>query len=338
MDRAVLLACLPWLGLLAGSVVCLRLLVRLSGSRPEPGRLLRLHADQSGSAQSLSFVLTLPFFVMIILFIVQVSQLMIGTIVVHYAAFAAARSAIVWIPAWVSPLEAENCISSYEEDFDAPDQIEPMIDPGADDYGPSDGGLTYIIHPDPASLKYRKIHSAAVMACMPICPSRRDLELPPLSDEDNRALGVFCEAFGSMASWGSASEGAVKRRLATKLAYSAEHTSISIRFYHSNWEPELRPHFQRQSGEYLGGFADNELGWQDPITVRVTHNLALLPGPGRFLSRVVRRADGSPDSLSQHIKRAGNVYVYPLSASATLGNEGEKSVKRYAHDIDSIGY
>jgi len=334
MDRAILLACLPWLGLLVGSVVCLRLLVRLDGSRPRIGRLRHLHTDESGSAQSLSFVLTLPFFVMIILFIVQVSQLMIGTIVVHYAAFAAARSAIVWIPAWVSPLEAENCISFYEIDPNAPDQIWPTTDLAGGNYGPSNGGLTYVVHPDPASFKYRKIHSAAVMACMPICPSRRDLELPPLSDQDNRALGAFCEAFGSIASWGSTSRDAVTRRLATKLAYSAQHTSISIRFYHSNWEPELRPHFHPRSGEYLGGFADNELGWQDPITVTVTHNLALLPGPGRFLSKVVRRPDGSSDSLSQQIARVGNVDVYPLSASITLGNEGEKSVKRYVHAID----
>ena len=49
--------------------------------------------------QSLSFVLTLPVFIFIMMMIVQVSQLMIGIVVVHYAAFAAARSAAVWIPA-----------------------------------------------------------------------------------------------------------------------------------------------------------------------------------------------------------------------------------------------
>ena len=49
--------------------------------------------------QSLSFVLTLPLFIMVMMMIVQVSQLMIGMVVVHYAAFAAARSAAVWIPA-----------------------------------------------------------------------------------------------------------------------------------------------------------------------------------------------------------------------------------------------
>ena len=53
-------------------------------------RLRNLHGDQCGAVQSLSFVLVLPLFVMVMLFIVQVSQLMIGTIVVHYSAYAAA--------------------------------------------------------------------------------------------------------------------------------------------------------------------------------------------------------------------------------------------------------
>ena len=116
MGRAVLQACLPWLALLLVSCACAYLLVRVNRSRIELRRLRRLHRDQLGSAQTLSFVLTLPFFVMIMLFIVQVSQLMIGAIVVHYAAFAAARSAIVWIPAALNDAEWRNRISSYTED------------------------------------------------------------------------------------------------------------------------------------------------------------------------------------------------------------------------------
>ena len=38
-------------------------------------------------------------FIMVMMFIVQLSQITIAKIVVEYAAFAAARSAIVWIPA-----------------------------------------------------------------------------------------------------------------------------------------------------------------------------------------------------------------------------------------------
>jgi len=64
-------------------------------------RLRRLHRDEAGNVQSLSFVLTLPIFIMLMMLIVQASQLMIGQVVVEYAAVAAARSAIVWIPAAV---------------------------------------------------------------------------------------------------------------------------------------------------------------------------------------------------------------------------------------------
>ena len=147
----------------------MRLLVRLCGSRLRLGRVLELHRDEGGSAQSLSFVLTLPFFVMIILFIVQVSQLMIGTIVVHYAAFAAARSAIVWVPAGVDN-EPENCFAAYTVDLEAPDQVIPILDPDDPNYGPTSGGVTYVVVP--GSPKFLKIASAAVMACMSISPSR----------------------------------------------------------------------------------------------------------------------------------------------------------------------
>ena len=84
----------------------------------------------TGQRQSLSFVLTLPFFIMILLFIVQVSQLMIGQIVVEYAAFAAARAAAVWIPAYdtsaAGEIEPWNRVSGYIVDGNANDQ-EPNL-------------------------------------------------------------------------------------------------------------------------------------------------------------------------------------------------------------------
>ena len=55
----------------------------------------------------------------------------------------------------------------------------------------------------------------------------------------------------------------------------------------------------------------------------------MLPGPGRFLSHRVPSPDGTPDALAGKIKRRGGLYVYPISATATLGNEGEKSVFPY---------
>ena len=122
MARAILTACSPWL--VAASAYSGGLGVgEFSRAQLRLGRLFKLHRDEVGSVQSLSFVLTLPLFIMIMMMIVQVSQLMIGTVVVHYAAFAAARSAAVWIPAAMADPEGPCCISSYAVDPDAPDQV-----------------------------------------------------------------------------------------------------------------------------------------------------------------------------------------------------------------------
>lgn len=327
MGRAVLEACLPWLALFGASCVLLRLLVRLNHARWDWSRLRHLHRDEVGSAQSLSFVLTLPIFVMVLLFIVQVSQLMIGTIVVHYGAYAAARSAIVWIPARLEgDVELENCISSYlvDEEFS---QVVPILDPSDPNYGPSAGGMTFRIAP--GSAKYRKIASAAVMAVAPICPSR---ELGLSVPSDWLAIAdTMVTAFGQTAP-APASGGAIPRRMHNKLAYAAENTEVELRFYHDNSEPPLVPwHIPPEPEEFRMG---QELGWQDTVTVTVRHNLALLPGPGRLLARAVRRRDGAPDRVSQTIRHNGKVYVYPLTASVTLGLEGEKSVIPYVESME----
>ena len=346
MGRAVLQACSPWLALLAASAVCAYLLIRLNRSRVELRRLMRLHGDQRGSAQSLSFVLTLPLFVMIIMFIVQVSQLMIGTIVVHYAAFATARSAIVWIPAYVDPLEGRNSISSYVVDPEAEDQVFPTLDPEHEDYGPVPGGLTYRI--EPGSPKYEKITSAAVLACMPISPSR-DLGIAATGGGP-LAAAIIETAYAAMDP-DSLSNRRIPVRLRNKLAYAMENTEVEIRFFHNNSEPPLVSYLHLGAAplippEYLPmagnhgfwrlepEFQFNELGWQDQITVTVKHKLALLPGPGRMLARRVIGPDGSPDSISETVGHNGTVYVYPLEASMTLGNEGEKSVIPYAYRVN----
>ncbi len=322
MGRAAVIACLPWLGCLLAAWLAGCLLMRLSGCRARPLRLLRLHRDQGGAVQSLSFVLTLPLFVMVLLFIVQVSQLTIATIVVHYSAFAAARAATVWIPADMPP-EGPNCIASYVIDPEAPDQAFPILDPDDPRYGPAEGGVTFVISPD--SAKYRRIQAAAVLACLPICPSRDLGRAVP--SEVGRAVEVLKSAYGAMAPQ-SAANPRVSRRLENKLAYAAEHTRIEMRFYHKNSEPPLVTYFL---GPDYGEFYFNEIGWQDPITVTVYHDLALLPGPGRFLARYTPGVSGS-DEVSARIERSGNLYVRTLSASATLGNEGEKPVVGFSYD------
>jgi len=337
MSRAVLVSCLPWLGILLASFVVLRLLIRAVSARFDWGRLRRLHDEQTGSAQTLSFVLTLPIFIWVMMLIVQVSQLMIAQVVVEYAAYAAARSAVVWIPARVDPLvEPPNCISAYALDPQAPDQVFPITDPSDPNYGPIEGGLTYLIAP--GSPKYGKITSAALMALAPICPSRDvGASLPanaPLPADVLRDLYV------SMTPQGTATPSAIDRRMRNKLAYALENTTVEMRFYHTNRYPEpplMTYHLpDGVDADSLEQFRFNELGWQDTVTIKVKHNVALLPGPGRLLWRWrnVPQADGTPDTGAQKIENRGRVYTYPLEASATLGIEGLEPVVPYEYTLN----
>ena len=245
------------------------------------GPPFELHRDEAGSVQSLSFVLTLPMFIMIMMMIVQVSQLMIGMVVVHYAAFAAARSAAVWIPAAMAAPEGPCCISSYAVDPDAPDQVAPELNPTAADYGPGSGGLTYMI--EPGSPKFNKIASAAILACVPISPSR-DLGLPAPTAAQMDA--VLKNAYGTLAPV-RASNTAIGPRLDHKLAYAMQNTDVQIRFYHKNQEPPLQTYYDAgrsrrvlfQRGRLAGpDHGDGEL----PVS--------LAARPGAVAGAVCRRA------------------------------------------------
>lgn len=339
MGRAIVLVCLPWFGLLAAGAATAVLLIWLSGARWQAGRLRLLHRDQSGAVQSLSFVLVLPLFILVMLFIIQVSQLMIAAGVVQYAAFAAARAAIVWIPANLGA-EPANCISAYVIDRSAEYTKEPVWDLASPAFGPSSGspieGLTYVIQP--GSPKYEKIYAAAILACMPISPSR-DLNLP-LQGNGPTVAGVLERAYRDMVP-SARSNQRIPARIRNKLAYAMANTQIEVRFFHPNTELPLQDYSQwapwgvdpgkpREVLDSRGqplGFAPNELGWRDPITVTVYHQFALLPGPGRFLSRPNPKVP--TDTVDQRITLQNGVYKYPLWASATLGNEGEKSVIPY---------
>jgi len=325
MGRAVVMACVPWLPWLAVSLLVLCVLIRASRAKVDLRRLGRLHSDQVGSAQTLSFVLTLPLFVMVMLFIVQVSQLMIAQIVVEYAAVATARAATVWIPAGLPAPEGPNCISMYYPDPDAADQSPPILDPDSAGYGPSAGGMTFVV--EPGSVKYDKIASAAVMACMPISPSR-DVGAK-LSGQGSMAADIIKTAYSALAP-ASQVNAATAKRIENKLAYAMANTAVEIRFRHKNSEPPLAIYF---IGDDIGEFRYNELGWQDQITVTVRHNLALLPGPGRLLARHVVGPSGASDNVSGNVTNQGRVYTYPLSASAVIGNEGEKPVIPYGYQI-----
>ena len=137
--------------------------------------------------QSLSFVLTLPVFIFVMMMIVQVSQLMIGIVVVHYAAFAAARSAAVWIPAADARRPRVPAASAPMRSTPTPlTRLRRQPNPRRPATGPASGGLTYKI--EPGSPKFNKIASAAILACVPISPSRSVGLGAPAATQDGRGL------------------------------------------------------------------------------------------------------------------------------------------------------
>lgn len=350
MHRAVLQACTPCLIALVIAFVLLRLAIRMSGARWEVRRLLRLHRCQRGGVQSLAFVLTMPIFIMIVMFIVQVSQLMIGTMVVNYAAFAAARSASVWLPAQVIDRnrglwENENVVPAPASDS-TPIVLsyydEPLQDDAAARWVYSAGGAS------PQSAKFAMVFRAGVLACTPLGPSRDLGYQTQVMSEDIQ--GTVRTLYARLVPQSQAVP-RIAQRLDNKVAYAFENTFVRVQWYDKNSRsgPTYNPRvavrdtdgrvLYDDSGDAVRTWNPQEVGWQDPLTVTVTHNFALLPGPARFLATFLVRADGQPDRVSHRIERtyvAGNreIYTTPIWASATITNEGIKSVLPYVQNLD----
>ncbi len=319
MPRQIAISILPYLGMIVVSVVLLRWLVWLSGGRLQLAHLRNLHRDEEGGVQSLSFVLTLPVFIMIMMFIVQLSQLTIAKAVVEYAAFAAARSAIVWIPA--------NEITDEEYANQIGTQL-TFVETDA-----ATGHLIYEV--SPGSAKFEKISFAAAMACLPICPSR-DSDLGPAHPSVESLQRAYLDFAPT-----SAANTRIPNRIENKVAYSLANTLTYIRVRHPSTEPALISHVDvppDPSPPFLWEFAYNEIGWQDQIEVTVVHNFALLPGPGRLLAkRAVSPYDSQAvDAVSENIGQDGDVFVYPISATVRLPNEGQKSVVPFFQDLNGL--
>jgi hypothetical protein len=311
VHRELIISCLPELIALVVSVSLLPLLARLSGARLQPARLRRLHKDQLGGVQSLSFVVTLPIFIMILMFIVQLSQLTIAKIMVEYAAFAAARSAQVWIPACA------------DDDLEVPNRTGMRLPETS--FAGTDGQYD-VSRISAEGIKHERVHRAAAMALMPICPSRN---VGASADHPgNAAAEPLRKAFAAIAP--STNENTrIPQRIRNKLAYALANTEVRIEVAHKEAEPPLQWY---EIPPDITEFTENEIGWQDQIVVTVTHDFALLPGPGRLLARPAPSPESgftseSPRNaqLTERIREEQDVYVYPLRASARVSNEGEKS-------------
>ncbi len=324
MLRAVLISWIPSLIALGASFGLLILLIRGSKAKFQLSRIRQIHTCQRGGVQSLAFVVTFPLFLAILMFIVQVSQLMIALVVVNYAAFTSARSASVWAPAFVDDFYAP-----MGDDFDGQNEFPPGIAPGT--------GNAIVL--DMSSVdnmgcyKYDRIWRSAVLACAPIAPSRDALDGQSSGVLGGTDLDEGLQRFYPAFDPNSETNPRIATRLNNKAAYSMLATSVRLSFEDRNSEPREGTVTYNPIGHPIVEYYPSEVGWQDPITVTVTHHFALLPGPGRMLDRLLVRQDGAPDRVSDRINDQGNgLYTTPLTASATMTAEGLRSVRPYVYD------
>lgn len=348
MLRAWLEACWPCFIALAVGMGLARGLVGLSGARWQWGRLREMHRCQRGGVQSLAFVLTLPMFFMTVMFILQVSQLMVAQMVIHYAAFAGARAASVWIPAAVDPPpDNPTCDRFIDEDeyfatdaltgqskyIEIENRLGVLPSPAGADVDPS------LVEADPRSpsTKLRKIRTAVIAALAPLSPSR-DLGAQATTPEVLQAIPASQKLYAALATQ-STNNSRIPQRIANKLAYADAATQVFVQWRDSR-DPaghdstDYRAYNVRNHQNPRVVFHPQEVGWQDPITVYVVHRYALLPGPGRLLAAQLVRADGLPDTVSPRIVNDRGsfnrqVYTTRLQATATIAPEGIKSIRPY---------
>ncbi|HTI50110.1 MAG TPA: hypothetical protein VL475_04135 [Planctomycetaceae bacterium] len=347
MSRAVLIAWLPWFGCLLAAFAALWLVLRFSGARLAIGKLRRLHGCEAGSVQTLSFVLTLPLFIMLLMFIVQVADLMIAIGVIHYAAFAAARSAIVWLPANYSAYEPANTLGTASmETRPSPPWLMTQL----------------TLSQYPSEQKYNKIWTTAMLNCAPLSPSY-DLEQP---SKQAPLVAAVQTVYPTLVP-NSSSYPRIRNLIAKKISYSGRNTWIvtsgvdrDATGSDANGKP--RPTYNPYPGHYVLQPDPNtgqmtktwipwnplEIGWEDPVTVAVFHKYALMPGPGRFLATVLTPGDGTVDQVSPLVQQSQGqqgerydggdrkirLYYIVLTAAVTMSNEGLKSVMPYAPPMD----
>jgi hypothetical protein len=267
-----------------------------------------LHADCTGGVQSLAFVMTFPLLLLFVLFIVQLSQLLIGVVTVQYAAFAAARASAVWIPAVT--LDGTRVPSGRENNAN----VLPLnISPGAA------VEITPAMVDSSGSRKLREMWSAAALACVQIAPSK------PLPTAGSSSLTA--STAGSLTAvvravdQGLAGSRRLAARMANKVAYSFANTSVLVRFAdrtNSSAAGEIRTY--NPAGHPSVARVSSEIGWQDPVTVTVRHRFALLPGPGRWLAAGIAGRDG-------RVTSASGVDSTTLEGTATMTIEGLQSLR-----------
>lgn len=352
MHRAVLQACWPWficLLIAGGAAVAL---VQFCGGRWRWKRIRELHSDQGGAVQSLSLVLTLPLFMMLVLFIVQISQMMVAVMMVHYAAFAGARAASVWIPADVST------DSTFFDDLTKIDLINDQLKGPPERANVIQGNVQRdplrpgVLQLEPGantaavSLKYQKVVLASVIPCLTISPSRDFSWASQISPQLVPTYNTLLKVYPTMDPTSRKNQ-RIPKRLMNKLNYSQRFTKVVVEWQevsHPTTDVDTAPtynprnHTLTPTGQ-VPMWNINEVGFRDPITVRVTHQFGLLPGIGRILKMGMVYGNGQwqnqnhDDAVSSMITQQVNsgkdeLYTLNITAEATFVNEGYKSMLR----------
>ncbi len=268
-------------------------------------RLRGLDDCEAGGVQSLALVLTLPFFVGTVLLLVQLSQVLIGVMTVEYAAFAAARSAAVWIPAWVEdqdPTRGNDVTGENEIDVYIPRGLPIDLTPGIAQH----------------SRKFREILAAAVQACVAISPARMVNGPRAGASDVGEAVDAFLE-FQQLTS--DPRIGRWREATGNRWSYSAANTRVRLAFL---GEPRLTPTYN-PVGHPVVPHEANEAGWDEAVTVIVAHEVSLVPGPGRWL---FQRANWGrvPSDLARNWPGAsGRLDRVPVIGASTLTLPGLQS-------------
>ena len=114
LDIGLLLALLLFMAFLISRILSKSKLAAINNSAR-----LSLSRDQSGSANAVDFVMVIPFFIFIMCLFVQMAMIVNASLIVHYAAYSAARTARVHYcnrPVIQYPLGFASCNTDRAED------------------------------------------------------------------------------------------------------------------------------------------------------------------------------------------------------------------------------
>jgi len=240
----------------AALIVVGRAMARL-GLRPRRS----IASDQAGVAV-LEFVLLFPIAMAIILVMIQSAMLMTGNLLVHYGAFCAARSAVVWIPADLRRFgEPPNVVASPE-----------------------------------SSVKLRRIRQAAVLGVLPAGAMSSRFGRPADAAAVRRTLQRVYGHYGqSPAGW-------LDEPLAAKYGYVSDEDHTWVQLSAPTYEVDHQRDDAldgRIDQVFFDGTAIPPYGPAEPITVTLHHRLYLsVPYANRLFGYAL---DGYPGHYATEI-------------------------------------